>query len=81
MTESTEDTDRFVNDDFQFLTDFALVEDASTSWGSTSNGRTPQDELFLERFESFIEGQMRDVQSFANREGKSLDEVSSLFPA
>lgn len=65
--------------DLLYLTEtayFALSDHESESgskWSSKSNNR--QDGLFLERLESFIEGQIRDMESFATREQRTLDEV------
>jgi hypothetical protein len=74
------DVPRRHDTDFLYLTDtayFALSDHESESghkWPSKNKNR--QDGLFLERLESFIDGQMRDMESFANREQRSLDEVT-----
>ena len=66
--------------DLLYLTDtayFALV-------GHESGNRMPHksknnpDGLFLERLESFIEGQQKEIESFANREQRPLDEVTVI---
>ncbi|KAF8577578.1 hypothetical protein K439DRAFT_1621986 [Ramaria rubella] len=67
--------------DLLFLTDsayFALVDDESAhAWQSKEKNK--QDGLFMERLESFIEGQQKDIEAFAVREQRSLDEASSPY--
>ncbi|KAF8514553.1 hypothetical protein BU17DRAFT_33135, partial [Hysterangium stoloniferum] len=37
-----------------------------------------QDGLFMERLESFIDGQLKDIEAFANREQKPIDEAIAI---
>jgi len=37
--------------------------------------KEPQDELFLERLETFMSKALDDVKAFAQREGRTYDEV------
>lgn len=62
--------------ELQFLTDSAfssLFDDPGSN--NTSKGKRGVDGLFMERLESFIEGQFKDIESFSNREQIPLDEV------
>lgn len=64
------------DNELQFLTDTAfsfLFDDASSH--SISKSKWGADGLFMERLESFIEGQLKDIENFANREQVPLDEV------
>ena len=80
MAEIPDDYNRSSTDDFQFLTDeFAFLDNDSSMWASSAKGKAPQDGLFLERLESFIEGQMKEIEVFASREGRSLEEASPSF--
>jgi hypothetical protein len=67
--------------DLSFLTDSAYFSllDRDTTPKRSSKGKQQQDGLFLERLDSFIEGQLKDMEAFANREQRTLDEASSLF--
>jgi hypothetical protein len=63
--------------DLLYLTDtayFALLDHEPSGHRLPSNKNRP-DGLFLERLESFIEGQQKDMEAFANREQRPLDEV------
>ena len=66
--------------DLLFLTDAAYFSllDHDSSVQQTSKGKQKQDGLFLERLDSFIEGQLRDMETFAKREQRTLDEASIM---
>ncbi|KIJ49407.1 hypothetical protein M422DRAFT_65921 [Sphaerobolus stellatus SS14] len=80
MAETQDGHNRNQTDDFQFLTEFALLDnnDSSTWASSSKGGKTPQDGLFLERLETFLEGQMKEIETFASREGRPLEEIRRL---
>jgi len=82
MSDYGNNTDAHDNNEFSYLNDFALLDDEPTStWclpPGSRKGKSAQDELFVERLESFIEGQMREIKSFATREGRSLDEIRKM---
>ncbi|KAE9407823.1 hypothetical protein BT96DRAFT_809070 [Gymnopus androsaceus JB14] len=40
-----------------------------------NNDQSPPDELFLERFETFMEKILMEIQAFSEREGRKLDEI------
>ncbi|GJJ08210.1 hypothetical protein Clacol_002418 [Clathrus columnatus] len=67
------------DNELQFLTDsaFSSLFDEPGSIVS-SNGKRVVDGLFMERLESFIEGQLRDIESFANREQVPVDEAEPV---
>ena len=65
--------------DLLYLTDtayFALLDHESGNRRIPSKDKNKPDGLFLERLESFLEGQQKEMKSFASREQRSFDEVN-----